>query len=59
MVPNTKYTFLSLITGKPRYSKSKQTLGFERELVNKKFQVYYTVMFFDILLIDSVYVMYV
>lgn len=36
MVPNTKYTFLSLITGKPRYSKSKQTLGFERELVNKK-----------------------
>lgn len=36
MVPNTKYTFLSLIIGKPHYSKSKQTLGFERELVNKK-----------------------
>lgn len=36
MVPNTKYTFLSLIIGKPHYSKSKQTLGFEKELVNKK-----------------------
>lgn len=36
MVPNTKCTFLSLIIGKPHYSKSKQTLGFEKELVNKK-----------------------